>query len=303
VIEGVTPLERHALAATLGVLLLVGTAHADPSDPAPAALDTARTPIVWDPMWARAGWVDYAVTGASAGAALAAAIVPPQPKHAYGGVLFDEQVRDALRLPSLSARYAARDASDVLLSLSATWPFFVDGMITAWWYRQSPDVAYEMMVIDAEAFAITAALQGVTNTIASRERPYGRDCGRGLSEDAVDCDDPVRYRSFFSGHSALTFTSAGLLCSHHIQLDLLGGSADAVTCVTGYVVAATTASLRVLSDVHYATDVLTGAVIGTTVGLVVPALHYRRRDRVPRAGGLDLRILPSPTGASVVGTF
>src|SRR5262249_26132869 len=101
-----------------------------------------------------------------------------------------------------------------------------------------------------------------------------------------------------------TFTSAGLLCSHHLHLDLLGGPGDVATCVTGYVVAATTASMRVLSDVHYATDVLTGALVGTTVGLVVPALHYRRsRKSEDTARAFDLRFLPAPNGASVVGTF
>jgi len=293
---------RTALVALLGALLVAESAHAEPaSDP---ARDSARTPIVWDPAWSRASVADYVIIGGSGTIALAAAIVSPLPPHARGGVLFDESVRDALRLSTPEARYAARDTSDVLLSLSATWPFFVDAMITAWWYRQSPDVAYEMAVIDAEALGITAALQGVTNTLASRERPYGRDCGSSLSENLVDCANPVRYRSFFSGHSSLTFTSAGLLCWHHLQLDLIGGPADAATCVTGYLVAATTASLRVLSDVHYATDVLTGAIVGTTVGLVVPAIHYRRTRRAESsATGLDLRIVPAPTGASVMGTF
>jgi membrane-associated phospholipid phosphatase len=208
-------------------------------------------------------------------------------------------VRDALRLPSLRARYVARDTSDVLLSLMTTWPFFVDTAITAWWYRESPDVAYEMAVIDAEALAITAALQGATNTIAGRERPYGRDCGGALPNEVNDCANPVRYRSFFSGHSSLTFTAAGLICSHHLHLDLLGDPADVVSCVSGYVLAGATATLRVVSDVHYATDVLTGAAIGTAIGLAVPALHYHRRSRSP----VELRFVPGAAGASVMGVF
>jgi membrane-associated phospholipid phosphatase len=288
----------------IGGLLFAQSVRAEPPPAPPVTSDAARTPVVWDPAWARAGTADYFVIGGSASLALAAAIISPLPNHAYGGVLFDESVRDAVRLSTSSARYAARDASDVLVSLSTTWPLFVDAMITTWWYRQSADVAYEMAIIDAEALTITAALQGVTNTIASRERPYGRNCGTTLSPDLVDCDNPGRYRSFFSGHSSLTFTSAGLLCSHHLHLDLLGGPADVTTCVTGYLVAATTASLRVLGDMHYASDVLTGAVVGTAVGLVVPALHYRRsRATSDSARGMDVRIVPSPTGASVMGTF
>ena len=271
--------------------------------------DEARAPIVWDPAWARAGTVDYAVTFGAAGIALAAAIVPAQAKHAYGGVLFDESVRNALRPASRQARYIARDTSDVLVSLAATSPFFIDAMITTWWYRKSRDTAYEMAVIDAEAMAITAALQQVSTGVASRERPYGRDCGGDLPNEANDCSNPTRYRSFFSGHSSLSFTGAGLVCSHHLHLDLLGGGApDVAACVTAYAAAATTATLRIVGDMHYATDVLTGFIIGTAVGLGVPAIHYARRSpegatRPTTTGTLEVNVVPLPNGVGVGGIF
>ena len=72
--------------------------------------------------------------------------------------------------------------------------------------------------------------------IVSRERPYGQTCGTtDLPSATNDCEGNVRYRSFFSGHSAFTFMAAGLICVHHEKLDLLGGGLpDHIACVTAY---------------------------------------------------------------------
>src|SRR4029079_7141474 len=110
-----------------------------------------------------------------------------------GGVGFDDGARKGLRLPTPEGRYVARDASDVILSLEAPWPFFVDALITTWWYRGSPDAAAQMALVDGEALAIVTALQGVTHTIASRERPYGQICGStDLPDKTNDCEGNVR---------------------------------------------------------------------------------------------------------------
>ena len=49
-----------------------------------------------------------------------------------------------------------------------------------------------------------------TNVVVSRERPFGKDCGGELPDDAIDCRDSFHYRSFFSGHSAFSFTGGGV---------------------------------------------------------------------------------------------
>jgi membrane-associated phospholipid phosphatase len=239
--------------------------------------------------------------------ALVAALLKPQPKHYYGGVLFDEGVRDAIGLRSLQDRYTARDVSDVSLAMLVTAPFFVDALVTAWWYRGSSDVAREMALIDAKTLAVVAALQGATNGLASRERPYGRECGTALPGDLSDCTGNVRYRSFFSGHAAFSFASAGLVCSHHLRLGLLGGRADTFACVSAALAAGATASLRVLGDMHYASDVLTGALVGTAAGLGIPALHYGgRKPQLTSsggAGGVQITVVPMSLGAGLVGAF
>jgi membrane-associated phospholipid phosphatase len=254
--------------------------------------------LVWSPEWNQVDTQDYVITGGAAAIALAAAIIKPINKRPSHGILFDEAARDVLRQGTTGSRYRARDTSDVLLSLLVTTPFFIDAFITAYWYRGAPDVAYNMAIISAETLAITAAIQGVTNTLVSRERPYGRDCGGALPDDLFDCLGSKRYRSFFSGHSSLAFTGAGLICVHHLRLDLLGGGGrDLAACAVAMAAAATTATLRVVGDVHYASDVITGSLVGALIGLAVPTLHYEFGEEA------SVSLVPSGNGLSVVGTY
>jgi len=281
-----------------------------PVNALPLVSKDAPPPLIW--KWRTFSTTDFVITATGAAFTLGAAIVSPRSKHSLsGGIGFDDDVRRALRADRLADRYIYRDASDVGLSLAVTWPFVADSLVTAWWYRGSREVAQEMALINLQALTITGALQGVTNVLVSRERPFGRDCGQGeLPDDAIDCVNSVHYRSFFSGHSSFSFAGAALICTHHFENDLMGPPWDALSCVTGYAVAATTASFRVVSDVHYASDILLGAAVGTLVGYSVPLLHYRAWGGSSRTNAknaqrpsLELRLVPSSNGASVLGVF
>ena len=268
-------------------------------------------PLQWDPSRRRFQMSDWFVTAAGAGVALTSAIVKPAPAPWRGGILFDEEARNALRMRSEDSRGFARDTSDVLISLSVMGPFLIDVLVTAWWYRGSKDVAQEMALIDLETLAIAAAVHGTISTFAGRERPYGRTCGGELPENSLDCDTFGRYRSYFSGHTVLAFTSASLVCTHHLNLRLFeSGPTDVLACASSMATAAATGAGRILGDQHYSTDVLTGAVVGLGIGFGVPYfLHYRRgatpgADAVTgRRGDFTIHLVPTGTGASAVGTF
>jgi membrane-associated phospholipid phosphatase len=259
------------------------------------------------PTYARFGWGDATITALGGATTLMMAIAKPiEANRKTGAGSFDNEVRNALRAPSVQGRYLARDTSDVLLSLALTYPFFVDALITAWWFRGSAKVAQEIALVNAEAFAIAGALQGVTNVLAARERPYGQDCGGLLPSRGVDCEGFGRHRSFFSGHATFSFTAASLVCSHHMSFGLFGSrGADVLSCVTAYLLAGTTAALRVVGDMHHATDVITGSLIGTAIGLSVPWLHYTFGSRSPAAAkeAFKLRLTPLGAGAALGGTF
>jgi membrane-associated phospholipid phosphatase len=271
----------------------------------PTLVSTDAPPaLVW--RWKRFSTANYLLTGVGAGLTLAMAIVHPRAQHHLnGGIWFDESVRNVLRADTLDNRYIFRDASDVGLSLMVSWPFVADALTTAWWYRGSRETAQEMALIDLETLAVSGAIQGVTNVLVSRERPYGRDCGSAeLPSDSIDCANAVHYRSFFSGHSSFSFTSAALICVHHFKNELMGAPWDALSCAGGYAVATTTATFRVMGDMHYASDVLTGALLGTIVGYGIPLIHYARPDTTATTfAGVQLHLIPQPNGLGVLGIF
>jgi membrane-associated phospholipid phosphatase len=280
-------------------------AHAGGGEPVRRGLPALELPKTF----AQFGWGDAVVTALGGAATLTMALVKPSSANRTNRVgVFDSDVRSALRAPSFQGRYLARDASDVLLSLALTYPFFVDALITAWWFRGSAKVAQQMALVNAEAFALAGALQGVTNVLAGRERPYGQDCGALLPSQGIDCDSSGRYRSFFSGHATFSFTAASLICSHHMLFGLFGNrGADAMSCVSAYLLAGATATLRVVGDMHHATDVVTGSLVGTAIGLSVPWLHYTLGGApsvvANEALRLRLRIAPLGAGAALAGIF
>jgi membrane-associated phospholipid phosphatase len=261
--------------------------------------------LCWDPEFNRMDLPEMVFTGAAAGVTLAFNIVPPLKTGWTGGILVDNQVRSALRLHSITAEYEVRSVSDLGLAIMMTYPVLVDSLIVAYWYRGSPDVGLQTGLIDTEAFFVTAAVQAAANFFSGRARPYSSGCGTSqLPGTLTDCEDQTRYRSFFSGHSALSFTSAALICAHHEALRLFDNGADHFACAAGFVAASAVAAMRIMGDEHYFSDVFVGAVVGTTVGLSIPLLHhYSHHTSSSRASTLRWTIVPSLGGAQVAGVF
>ncbi len=217
----------------------------------------------------------------------------------------DESVRDTLRGPSRRWRQIAEDASDVGLGLAVTYPYLVDALIVSSWYRDSPDVGVQMALITTEAMTFSTAIQALANLASGRERPYGRTCGEQRDAENSDCVSSNRYRSFFSGHTSLSFTAAAVNCVHHTQLPLYGPGTAFAPCFGGFALAGGVGALRIVSDFHYLTDVLTGALVGTGVGLAVPlVLHYRESPSdLAEVPSVSMRLIPMPGGAALMGAF
>jgi membrane-associated phospholipid phosphatase len=246
---------------------------------------------------------EMVLTGVAAGIALTTNIVKPLKTGWSGPILFDEDLR-ALRLPTLDARLEVRSGTDVGLALMTTYPILVDALIVAYWYRGSDDVALQMALIDAEAFAIVGAIEGTTNFLSGRARPYAAECAAGVPSNTTDCSTDTLNRSFFSGHSAVSFTAASLICAHHDALHLFESAADQITCVTGFAAAVTIGALRIVGDAHYFSDVFVGAVVGTAVGLGIPLLHhYKRAETKGTDSAFSLKLVPGLGSAQLAGTF
>lgn len=272
------------------------TAHAD--DPSPN--------LHWPEHWGSFGAWDYGLLGGAMAVTVGAQIIGPlgQGDPAAGDgwqstSRFDERVRRRLRRDDLEERSRVRDASDLVLSLTVSFPFLFDGLVSAFWYHESPEVGRELTLLAIEVQFLTAAIQSTSNMIASRVRPYVRDCGGELDADNGDCTGSVRFRSYFSGHTSQAFAGAVTSCVFHAKYPLYGGgSKDVLPCIGLLAGASAVGVFRMMGDMHYVTDVISGAVVGSAVGLLLPLLRMR--------GGLGERqvaIVPSGMGLAVVGTL
>jgi hypothetical protein len=80
------------------------------------------------------------------------------------------------------------------------------------------------------------------------------------------------HASFYSGHASTAFAAA--VSGSYL---FASGPADreikALVWLFEMTMASTTASLRVRAGRHFYSDVLTGVIIGSAIGFVVPALH------------------------------
>lgn len=283
-------LGRQAASWVLRVAALV---MAGPSPGHAAGGDGAQS-LTWRPEWKRVGRQEVVLTGALAGTALTLELTdkPGVPRWT-GPVLFDEPVRQQLTGRNRGDRNAAARASDVLLYTGIAHPVLVDNLMITWLGRDSPDVAGQMFVINAQSYAITLFATSLLKQTTARRRPYVPECERdpGYSDK---CDSTTRYRSFPSGHASITATGAGLMCAHHTNLSLYGSDAlDAGTCIFAVLGTTATGALRLSSDVHYASDVLVGHLIGYVSGYFVPTLvHYGAFRLSPPAAPSSFTLLP-----------
>jgi membrane-associated phospholipid phosphatase len=296
-----------SLVSTLGVCFSARAQDAgEDTEPRKGFVRGGGKPLRWDPKWREFDWFDGALIGvAGVGIVTGLVIGPNTGEPNRGGVLFDETVRDHLRLRNSGDRQFARDTSDFFLSTVTSYPYFVDSLLVASWYRQSPRVGLQMALIAGEAAVVTYALQTATNVIASRERPFGRECGDEVDAETNDCVADNRFKSFLSGHTSQSFAAAGVTCVFHAKMPLYGGGTDWIPCAGGLAMATATGTLRIVSDQHYATDVISGALLGTSVGVGLPLfLHFHGRTPEPgEEAKARVFVLPTLNGAQAVGVF
>lgn len=255
----------------------VGLAFASPAvalaqDPEPDA--TSR--LVWNEAWPRFRTAEYVATGTMFAGAIASLVAMPQQQSDWGGIAFDEPLQDAIVLGNRKSRDTARHVGDGFYYGLFAYPVLVDAVLVAMVGDGNPDVGWQMLMIDAQAFAFTGLLSATTQRLVGRPRPFSRHCEADAGYDK-GCQDPERYQSFISGHVAIAVTGAGLVCTHNIHLHLYGShGAAAAACAAGFTGSAVVAMTRLVSDRHYASDVVIGTSVGVISGVLIPELlHYR----------------------------
>jgi membrane-associated phospholipid phosphatase len=250
-----------------------------PAEARPAADRPARPPL-WRAEWPNFRWWEGAGTiAAGVGTLVLFSLEPPTEAIWEGGVLFDEPVRNALRLPGEQARLTIATVGDIPYFAAPILPLIVDPLLVAWAGHGDGRAALNMELMGLEAFSYAGFLSFVSTRISRRERPDSRQC-REDHPDGASCE-PTDTEAFWSGHTSIAATSAGLVCANHTRMPLWGHPlADASACALASGGAALTAVTRLMADRHYATDVIVGFGVGWGIGYAVPVLlHYSNTGR------------------------
>jgi membrane-associated phospholipid phosphatase len=133
-----------------------------------------------------------------------------------------------------------------------------------------------------EALAVDGALNELVKLWAQRPRPFLY--GTAAPDEARA--SPDAHLSFYSEHTSLAFTAAAswvttFALRHRGSRGLVAAAALAAAALAG-----TTAALRMVAGKHFPSDVITGAAVGTAIGIGVPLLHAR--------GGAPVRVAVAP---------
>lgn len=196
---------------------------------------------------------------------------------------------DRLGLGSPSA--GARTASDVLVGVSLGLPFVLDLIDVLGSHRPDGWRGYgaDVLVL-AEVLAVDVGLNGLVKNAVRRPRPLVYDADL-VAVPAADRTAPDAALSFYSEHSSTAFAMATAY-SYLFMRRHPGSPLVAPVWVLAEALATTTAALRVAAGKHFITDVLTGAAVGSALGVLIPYLHLRARPGPEQAWARRLSVTP-----------
>jgi membrane-associated phospholipid phosphatase len=201
----------------------------------------------------------------------------------------DLAARNAFRISSPRGRERVARISDYLwhgtqyfgVAESIVVPLLFDG--------GNFDVAWQLTMINWQVVGLAFLGTRLTHLTVSRARPSEYHCSNeaGAGRPCAVHAGP----SFLSGHTSMSAAGTAMTCWHHQALKLYGGGwPDTAVCVALASTTVTIGAMRIAADKHWLTDVVSGAVLGTGIGLAVPYfLHYAHGHVEPLGAG----ILPS----------
>ena len=274
---------RHVTALALGAVMAVAGAVPRVSHAQEAPAASYDVSLV----------VDGAITAGLAGGTLLLSLWPVDTSKRWAREFFgrlDESVKG-----NFSDR--ADMISDATLAVTIVAPVLFH--LPGGWNRDTG----RHLLLHGQAISANLLVQNLTKFVVQRPRPYNYYSHPRVAEFAREAGKDSHV-SFYSGHASTAFAAA--VSGSYL---FASGPADreikALVWLFELTMASTTTTLRVRAGRHFYSDVLTGAVIGSAIGFLVPALHagegglYQpaRLEWMAMAGGLVLgvtaaRLLP-----------
>jgi membrane-associated phospholipid phosphatase len=157
--------------------------------------------------------------------------------------------------------------SDVLVATIAVAP------VTALLDQNIRNDFLKILVMGSEVVLINNGLNLMTKALVKRTRPYAYNENVAL-ENKLKTD--TRY-SFYSAHTSnaasISFFTASIVSSYSNDKTLktiVWTGAVVLPLATGY--------LRYSSGSHFPTDVITGCLIGASIGYFIPLIHQKKKD-------------------------
>jgi membrane-associated phospholipid phosphatase len=195
-------------------------------------------------------------------------VTAPTKCRLCGSNALDASVQDGLRWRQGNRRKAQNVAHALLFGIVpiATAGTAAAAALDAGSRR---DALVDTMVI-LESFLLTAHVTALAKFSVARRRPFVRE-GSAEQRDVLTGpqEDNV---SFFSGHTSSTFS---LAVAAGTTASLRGYRRAPLVWAVGLPLALLTGYFSIAADRHYFTDVLTGALVGSAIGVLVPWLHAR----------------------------
>jgi len=190
------------------------------------------------------------------------------------------------RFASYNYSENASNLSDILLYTCIASPFL---LLSSSLIRNDFWVVYGMY---AESLIIGVALPAYGKGGVQRIRPYTYNPNTPMEKKLT----AESKKSFFSGHTSVAFTSMIFLSTIYSKYH--PNSKWRPYIWTGSVlVASTVGYFRIAAGAHFLTDVLVGAIVGATIGYIIPKIHetdyndaeYQIPDAPTRSPGISFQ--------------
>jgi membrane-associated phospholipid phosphatase len=215
---------------------------------------------------------------------------------------FDKSFARRLQTPGAQERKFVRHQATNLRILGAPGTVIIGATMYGAGKAFGNERMADLGLHGTEAILIGLGVTAIGKSVAGRQRPYADvddpanwGFGRGFKED--------KYRSFPSGHSTMGFAAAAAVSAETMRW---WPNTRWIIGPAMYGGAALIGVSRMYNNKHWASDVLTGAAIGTFAGLkVVRYSHSHPDNRVdrwllgaritPTAGGMSMALSVVPT--------
>lgn len=265
----------------LVLVLMASPAWAEPPEPSPEALSqpVATRSAMPDESPRLGWWLDGSLTVASAAALGLATAIPVNVGSLWNRQLLPVDDR-------LKGRYSPRAArnSDVLLGMDVAAPVALLGG------QGFTAETGKRLYVYGETLLVSLALDATVKPWVGRPRPYTYSTDPTVLAVARSEGEDSRL-SFYSRHASTAF-AASVAGAYLFAQSTTDVNARATVWGTQLALASATADLRTRAGMHFYSDVLTGAVVGTALGIVIPYLHGGRKVHLSKVEWLAILVGP-----------